>query len=109
MAQKTLRELVALVSDIVGPEHCIFEPSQLRTYECDALTSLRVTPQLVALPRSTEEVIQLMRLATEQGLPVVPRGAGTGLSGGALPLKGSMVIGTSRMKRILEIDFDNAA
>jgi glycolate oxidase len=108
MAEKTLRELVPLVSEIVGSEHCIADASQLRTYECDALTSLRATPLLVALPRSTEEVVRLMRLATELGIPVVPRGAGTGLSGGALPVKGSMVIGTSRMRRIVEIDLDNA-
>jgi glycolate oxidase len=108
MAEKILRDLVPLVSEIVGPEYCIADPSQLRTYECDALTSLRVMPQLVALPRSTDEVVQLMKLATGHGIPVVPRGAGTGLSGGALPVQGSMVIGTSRMKRILEIDLDNA-
>jgi glycolate oxidase len=108
MTKKTFRELVALVSEIVGPEHCIAEPSELRTYECDALTSLRLAPQMVALPRSTEEVARLMRLATEHGIPVVPRGAGTGLSGGALPVEGSMVVGTSRMKSILAIDLDNA-
>jgi glycolate oxidase len=107
MADKTPGDLALRVREIVGERHCIVEPSQLRTYECDALTSLRQTPALVALPGSTEEVSLLMRLATAHGVPVVPRGAGTGLSGGALPVEGCIVIGTSRMKRILEIDLDN--
>ncbi|MBV9949115.1 MAG: FAD-binding protein, partial [Myxococcales bacterium] len=65
-------------------------------------------PLLVALPGSTDEVVRLMRLAAERRIPVVPRGAGTGLSGGALPSPGSLVIGTGRMKRVLEIDLENA-
>jgi glycolate oxidase len=108
MAHKTPRELADRVREIVGAAHCIVEPSQLRTYECDALTSMRFAPGLVALPGSTEEVMLLMKLASAHGVPVVPRGAGTGLSGGALPVEGCIVIGTSRMKRVLEVDLDNA-
>jgi glycolate oxidase len=108
MADQTPRELAARVREIVGAAHCIVEPSRLRTYECDALTSMRFAPALVALPGSTEEVALLMKLASAHGVPVVPRGAGTGLSGGALPVKGCIVIGTSRMKRVLEVDLDNA-
>jgi glycolate dehydrogenase FAD-linked subunit len=107
MPKKTARDLAPLMGAIVGDKHFIVEPSELVTYECDALTSFRLAPQMVALPRSTEEVVRLMRLAAEHGIPVVPRGAGTGLSGGALPVEGCMVIGTSRMNRILEIDLDN--
>ena len=107
MADKTPRELAARVREIVGVAHCIVEPSQLRTYECDALTSMRFAPALVALPGSTEEVALLMKLASAHGVPVVPRGAGTGLSGGALPVEGCIVIGTSRMRRILEVDLDS--
>jgi glycolate oxidase len=108
MPKKSTRELALLVREIVGSENCIVDPSELRTYECDGLTSLRMAPRLVALPRSTEEVARLMTLAGQHGIPIVPRGAGTGLSGGALPVEGCLVIGTSRMKRIVEIDLDNA-
>ncbi len=107
MAKIAPRDLIDRVRAIVGADHCIVDPAELRTYECDALASLRFPPELVALPKTTEEVVLLMKLAGENGIPVVPRGAGTGLSGGALPVEGCIVIGTSRMKRILELDFAN--
>ena len=72
-----------------------------------ALLGYRVRPQIVVLPGSTEEVAACVKLARELDLPVVPRGAGTGLSGGALPSEGSIVIGLSRMKQILEVDLAN--
>jgi glycolate oxidase len=99
--------LIAQFRAIVGERHCISEPDQLLTYECDALTSFRVRPGLVVLPQSTEEVVQVVRLARAAGLPIVPRGSGTGLSGGALPVPGCVLLGLSRMKRILEVDLDN--
>ncbi len=92
---------------IVGARNCISEPSELSTYECDGLTSMRVTPGLVVLPGSTEEVVAVVRLAREAGMPIVPRGAGTGLSGGALPVPGCVVLALSRMRRILEVDLEN--
>jgi glycolate oxidase len=100
--------VVARIAAIVGAEHCISEPEQLRTYECDALMSFRQRPGLVVLPGSTEEVSKVVTLARQAGLPIVPRGAGTGLSGGALPVPGCVVIGLSRMKRVLEVDLENA-
>ncbi len=92
---------------VVGERNVIREPVDLRTYECDALTSFRAAPSVVVLPASTEEVAAAVRIAVEAGMPVVPRGAGTGLSGGALPVKGCMLVGLSRMKRILEVDLDD--
>jgi glycolate oxidase len=92
---------------IVGVSHCITEASDLSTYECDGLLSFRVHPGIVVLPASTEEVAGVVRVAREAGLPVVARGAGTGLSGGALPVAGCVVVALSRMKRILEIDLEN--
>src|SRR5262249_60989647 len=92
---------------VVGGEHCIFDPGQLLTYECDALTSFHARPGLVVLPGSTAEVVAVVKLARELGLPIVPRGSGTGLSGGALPVAGCILLGLSRMKRIIEIDYDN--
>jgi glycolate oxidase len=92
---------------IVGAERTITEPSRLRTYECDGLLGYRVRPAVVVLPATTAEVAACVRLARERDLPIVPRGAGTGLSGGALPSEGCVVIGLSRMRTILEVDFAN--
>jgi glycolate oxidase len=92
---------------VVGARHAFSAPSELRTYECDGLLGYRIRPRIVVLPASTDEVAACVRLAREHGLPIVPRGAGTGLSGGALPVEGGIVIGTSRMTRILEVDVPN--
>jgi len=92
---------------IVGVDNCIVDPSELRVYECDGLTGTRVRPLVVVLPASTEEVAAVVKVARRYDLPIVPRGAGTGLSGGALPVENGIVVGLSRMNRILEIDFEN--
>jgi glycolate oxidase len=92
---------------IVGERNVIADPTALRTYECDGLLGYRVRPALVVLPGSTEEVAACVKLARELRMPIVPRGAGTGLSGGALPSEGSLVLGLSRMRRILEVDLPN--
>jgi glycolate dehydrogenase FAD-linked subunit len=84
----------------------IREPEQLRTYECDGLTGHRVVPALVALPGSTAEVQAVVRLCNEGRIPFVARGAGTGLSGGALPVADGIVISLARLTRILEIDVE---
>ena len=101
------RDLLERLARIVGEHNCIHEPEQLRTYEADGLTSFRVTPGVVVLPASTEEVVGVVKIAREAGLAIVARGAGTGLSGGALPTPGCMVLGLSRMKRILAVDLEN--
>jgi glycolate oxidase len=92
---------------VVGERNCITAPEELRTYECDGLTSFRSTPGVVVLPGSHAEVVEVMKIAHAHRLPVVPRGSGTGLSGGALPVAEGVLVGLSRMKRILEIDLDN--
>jgi glycolate oxidase len=84
----------------------ITEPEQLRTYECDGLTGRRVVPALVALPATTAEVQDVLRICNDEQIPFVARGAGTGLSGGALPVAEGVVISLARMNRILEIDLD---
>src|SRR5256885_8529596 len=84
----------------------IREPEQLRTYECDGLTGHRVIPALVALPGSGEEVQAVVRLCDEERIPFVARGAGTGLSGGALPVAEGIVILLARLTRILEVDVE---
>src|SRR5215470_5737413 len=95
------------MSAIVGARNVVVDEAELSTYECDGLTGYRVRPELVVLPGSTAEVASVLRAAHDAGVAVVARGAGTGLSGGALPVEGGIVVALSRMKRILEIDFDN--
>jgi glycolate oxidase len=91
----------------LGPAHVITEPEQLRTYECDGLTGYRAQPALVVLPGSTEDVQTVLRLCAREGLPWVARGAGTGLSGGAAPVAGGIVVSLARLSRVLEIDLDS--
>ena len=92
----------ALVDRFTAATQTIREPEQLRTYECDGLTGRRVVPALVALPGSTAEVQAVVRLCNDDGIPFVARGAGTGLSGGALPVADGIVISLTRMDRVLE-------
>src|SRR3954471_18617071 len=84
----------------------IREPEQLRTYECDGLTGHRVVPALVALPGTVAEVQAVVRICNDEGLPFVARGAGTGLSGGALPVAEGVVISLARLTQILEVNVD---
>ena len=97
-------ELVAELRRAVGPEHVVTEPERLRVYECDGLTGHRAVPEVVVLPSSTEEVQAVVRACHRERVPFVARGAGTGLSGGATPVAGGVVLALSRMNRILEID-----
>jgi glycolate oxidase len=92
---------------IVGDKGLIVRPEQLRTYECDGLTNFRVVPTAVVLPSTADQVQHLVRLCHDHSVPFVARGSGTGLSGGALPVEGGIVISLSRLNRILEIDIPN--
>jgi glycolate oxidase len=91
----------------VGSEGLITNASQLQTYECDGLTNFRVLPGAVVLPRTAEQVQTVVRFCARHRIPFVSRGAGTGLSGGALPANGGVVISLARMNRILEVDVAN--
>jgi glycolate oxidase len=93
---------------IVGDRGLITGPEQLRTYECDGLTNFRVVPAVVVLPATAGQVQAVVRLCHENRVPFVARGAGTGLSGGALPVEGGIVISLSRLNRVLEVDIPNA-
>jgi glycolate oxidase len=95
-----------LLDRFAATTETIREPEQLRTYECDGLTGHRVVPALVALPGSAGEVQAVVRLCNEERIPFVARGAGTGLSGGALPVAEGIVISLARLTRILEIDLE---
>ncbi len=100
-------EIVAALRSICPGDGTISEATRLKPYETDGLTAYRMPPLAVVLPTSTEQVAAVMRYCHQQGIRVVPRGAGTSLSGGALPLEDAVVIGLMRLNRILEIDFDD--
>jgi glycolate oxidase len=92
---------------IVPAEGVIDHADELRPFESDGLTAYRQVPMLVVLPERTEQVAAVLRWCNEHAVKVVPRGAGTSLSGGALPLADGILLGLSRLSRILEIDYDN--
>src|SRR3954466_11474697 len=102
------RELFHHLTEIVGRRSVLTEHAQLRTYECDGLTNFRVVPSAVVLPSTAAQVQEIVRLCDRENVPFVARGSGTGLSGGALPVDGGIVISLSRLNRILEIHIPSA-
>ncbi|MEE8274471.1 MAG: FAD-binding protein, partial [Alphaproteobacteria bacterium] len=100
-------DLVADLRRILPAETVIVDADELRAYECDGLTAYRALPMLVVLPETTEEVSRILALCHRRGVKVVPRGAGTGLSGGALPLADGVTLGLGKFNRILDVDLDN--
>ena len=99
-------EVVSELSALLGTRYVLYTPYDLMLYEYDASID-RSTPDIVVLPASTDEVAAIVKIAARFHVPVVPRGAGTGLSGGAIPIYGGIVIVFARMNRILEIDYTN--
>ncbi|PHP28550.1 FAD-linked oxidase C-terminal domain-containing protein [Limimaricola cinnabarinus] len=102
MARKA--QVVARLAQVLGDRGVIHDPAETRAYECDALTAYRCPPLCVVLPATTEEVSAALKVCHEEGVPVVPRGSGTSLAGGALPTADSVILGVSRMNRVLETD-----
>jgi glycolate oxidase len=99
--------IVAQLRAALGPGAVIDDPAETRAYECDALTAYRCPPLCAVLPSTTEEVAAVMRICHAEGVPVVPRGSGTSLAGGALPTADSLILGVARMTRVFEIDYDD--
>ncbi|MEI2687841.1 MAG: FAD-linked oxidase C-terminal domain-containing protein [Cypionkella sp.] len=99
--------IVARLRQILPVDAVISDPNETRAYECDALTAYRCPPLAAVLPRSTAEVSAVLRLCHELGVPVVPRGSGTSLAGGALPTADCVILGVARMNAVLETDYDN--
>jgi glycolate oxidase len=98
---------VAALRAVVGPDGLIVAPDQTLVYECDMLVYYKGAPDVVALPASTAEVAGVVRLCVEAGVPIVPRGSGTGLIGGAMAPRGGVMIGVNRMDRVLEVSLEN--
>ncbi len=94
------------IIDLVGPRGYLDRPEDLSLYEYDGSVD-KARPELVVFPRTTEEVAAIVKITSQHGVPIVGRGAGTGLSGGAIPRAGGVIIGFARMNRILEIDIEN--
>ncbi len=99
--------ILSELRDAVGSDGLIVERNQLQTYECDGLAAFRSLPAAVVLPRTTAQVKRVVRVCAEHSIPFVARGAGTGLSGGALPDDRGIVIGFARMTRMLGVDLPN--
>src|SRR5207247_5842602 len=98
---------LAELRHLLGAGAVLQDPLELITYECDALPHLRAVPAAVVLPRSAAHVQAIVRLCAREKMPFVARGHGTGLSGGALPVSGCVVIALSRLNRVLNVAIVN--
>jgi glycolate oxidase len=105
LARRT--DIASALRHMVKPVHVIDTPASLKAYESDGLTAYRQPPMLVVLPETTAEVSAILKYADDEGIKIVPRGAGTSLSGGALPLADGIVLGMAKFNKVLDIDFDN--
>ncbi|MCC6442806.1 MAG: FAD-binding protein [Armatimonadetes bacterium] len=101
------QKLIDSLKQIVGPGGVVHVPADLLVYECDGYTIEKAVPEAVVLPASAEETAQVVRLLVRERVPYIPRGAGTSLSGGTLAVEGSVVIGLTRMNRVLDVDIRN--
>lgn len=100
-------EIARSLGKLIGQEGVIADPISMSPYESDGMSTLRQTPLVVALPSTTQDVAKLLRWCDREGIKIVPRGAGTSLSGGALPLADGVLLGLGRMNRITDIDYTN--
>jgi glycolate oxidase len=100
-------DVLAGLARLLPADAVIYDPDETRAYECDALAAYRCPPLAVVLPRTTEEVAAVLRFAHARRIPVVPRGSGTSLAGGALPTADCIVLGVARMNAVLETDYAN--
>ena len=99
--------LVAQLQAVLPKDAVIHEEAETRAYECDALTAYRCPPLLAVLPANTEEVAAVLKICHAESVPVVPRGSGTSLAGGALPTADCVILGVAKMNAVLETDYDN--
>lgn len=99
--------IVERLLSVLPADAVIHEDIETRAYECDALTAYRCPPLAAVLPSSTQEVSAVLKICHEEGVPVVPRGSGTSLAGGALPTADCVILGVARLSDVLETDYDN--
>jgi len=99
--------VVARLRSVLPGDAVIDALEEVRAYECDALTAYRCPPLAAILPSSTAEVSAALAICHEEGVPVVPRGSGTSLAGGAMPTADAVILGVARMNAVLETDYEN--
>ena len=99
--------ITSRLREVLPDDSVIDDPAETLAYECDGLTAYRCAPMAVVLPRTTAEVAAALRVCHEEGVPVVPRGSGTSLAGGALPSADCVILGVARMNRVLETNYDD--
>ncbi|NRA99598.1 MAG: FAD-binding protein [Rhodobacteraceae bacterium] len=99
--------LIERLQAVLPADAVIHNDHETRAYECDALTAYKCPPLCAVLPASTEEVAAVLKICHQEGVPVVPRGSGTSLAGGALPTADSVILGVARLNDVLETDYDN--
>lgn len=100
-------DIVAKLQAVLPDDAIIHEPHETRAYECDALTAYRCPPMIAVLPSTTEEVAAVLEICHSEGVPVVPRGSGTSLAGGALPTGDCVILGVARMNAVLETNYED--
>ena len=100
-------KIINKLKKIINPENVLSENEEMKPYETDALSAYKQMPLAVILPENTQEVSAVLKYCNKENIKVIPRGAGTGLSGGALPLQDAILLGLGKFNKILEIDFDN--
>jgi glycolate oxidase len=105
--QRNWKPIIKEFEAVLGKNGVVQRREELITYECDGLTSYRQRPAVVVLPRTTEQVAELVKICDRNSIPFIARGSGTGLSGGALPIENSVLIVTSLMRQILSVDLEN--
>ncbi|MBV7395131.1 FAD-linked oxidase C-terminal domain-containing protein [Mameliella sediminis] len=105
LARKAM--IVSRLRAVLPKDAVIEDEAETRAYECDALTAYRCPPLAAVLPASTEEVAAVLKVCHEEGVPVVPRGSGTSLAGGALPTADSVILGVARMNEVLDVNYDD--
>ena len=102
--QQRQRSVVAALR-VVLPSHCVlFHEEDTRPYECDGLAAYRQLPMVVCLPENETQVIAILHVCRQMQVPIVPRGAGTGLSGGAMPIVDGVVLSTAKLNKIVKVD-----
>ncbi|MEP1354056.1 MAG: FAD-linked oxidase C-terminal domain-containing protein [Tateyamaria sp.] len=99
--------VVSRLREVLPADAVIDDPAETRAYECDALTAYRCPPMVAVLPSTTAEVSEVLAICHAEGVPIVPRGSGTSLAGGALPTADCVILGVARMNDVLETDYDN--
>ncbi len=105
--QRNWKPIIKKFEAVLGKNGVVQRREELITYECDGLAAYRQRPAVAVLPRTTEQVAQVVKICNQYSVPFIARGSGTGLSGGALPIENSVLIVTSLMRQILDIDLDN--